>query len=72
MGVKRVEFYACRHGNQAKEIAKAASTYAGARDQGDSTRRNFFAVRFSTGFAPLIHRFSTAADFRRDCRAGGR
>jgi hypothetical protein len=59
--VKRVEFYADADRDQAKVITKGASTGSVVRVRADSTERKFRAVRFSTGFAPVIHRLSTAA-----------
>jgi hypothetical protein len=59
MGRKRVEFYAGDSRDQAKGIAKAASTGdAGALRAGKSFNI-FFAGGFSTGFARGMHRIST-------------
>ena len=63
MGRKRDEFYARGSFDQAKEIAKAASTVPLAPLPARSTPNIFFAGGFSTGFARGIHRFST-------CRPG--
>jgi hypothetical protein len=63
IGVKRVEFYADADRDQAKVITKGASTGPDVRVLADSMEKKFRAVRFSTGFAPVIHRLSTAARF---------
>jgi len=60
-GVERVEFYACCRGDQAKVMTKDACTCPAGAVRADSMKRKIFAVRFSTGFARVIHSFSTAA-----------
>src|SRR5688572_33510820 len=61
VGEKRVEFYAGPRRDQAKGMTKGASTWVHDAVRADSTERKFKVVRFSTGFAPFMHRFSTAA-----------
>ena len=56
-----MQFYADADSDQAKPITK---THAHAAIEGflrHLDRRIFFRVRFSTGFAPPVHRFSTMA-----------
>jgi hypothetical protein len=58
-GTERVEFYAPASRNQAKGIAKAASTDDAARLHTGIVPNIFFAGGFSTGFARVMHRIST-------------
>ena len=56
-----MQFYADAHSDQAKPITKTDAHAAIERFLRHLDRRNFFRVRFSTGFAPPVHRFSTLA-----------